>query len=454
MSERNRIGAVTTESRPSEGDLRRRLEGRVELIESALHRYRLLHGTLASRGWWRTLREDPSLIQGVLDVEPTLLEALERTERRGGQEGWLEGSSIPRTVSQVREVRERLTLRVRSVLLRRSLAPESLSLEDGLRKLEEVSSQEVSLKRMPGEPFSLRIGAPDGSSQSVASLVLALGWLVLLVGMFVLLVLGERGVALVGGGPALGGLLIATVVLQRRSAPGVVWLTPERLVWIAPGNEPPAAVRLDSLADNGVMLDGPEGTVCVRGDQFIRLKGFTVAGASRLRVLLELFRDARIREQASRVDRQVELVSFEARLRRDGAWLSGRAVLLGRGVFFLRDFDQGAVLFHAATGRNLPFHFDLGLVLEGLSWQPEAELDAYLARAAAATGGAAWSSGDARVAQDTPLEQQVHITRGAEVLVGRLAPSDLESGYRLVRAWREGRQGSSDEDRRKVGSGS
>ncbi|MCP3166943.1 hypothetical protein [Myxococcus qinghaiensis] len=445
---------MATESRPSEGDLRRRLEGRVELIESALRRYRRLHRTLASRGWWRALRKDPSLIQGVLEVEPTLLEALERTERRGEQEDWLEGTSIPRTVSRLREVRERLTLRVRGVLLRRSLETESLSLEDGLRKLEEVCSQKVSLKRTPGEPFSLRFDPQDGTPQQLVSLAFFLGLSVLMIGVFLLLVLGEWGLGLVGGGLALVGLVIGKAVLLRRSSLGVVWLTPERLVWMAPGNEPPAAVRLDSLAYDGVLLDGPDGTVCVRGDQFIRLKGFTVAGASRLRVLLELFRDARIRAQAARVDRQVELVSFEARLRRDGTWISGKAVLLGRGVFFLRDFDQGAVLFHAATGRNLLFHFDLELVLEGLSWQPEAELDAYLVRASAATGGAAWSSRDARVAQGTPLEQQIQITRREEVLVGQVNETQLDIAYPLVHQWREAAKASRDDAPLKVGSGS
>lgn len=454
MSERYRTGAVATESRPSEGDLRRRLEGRVELIESALRRYRVLDMTLASRGWWQALRRDPLLIPDVLEVEPALLEALERTERRGEQEGWPEGSSIPGTVSRMREVRERLTPRVRDALLSRGLETAPQSLEDGLRKLEEVCSREVRLQRTPGEPFALRIGSVARTPQYVVSVGFVLAALGLGAGILWLLLLRHVGLALMGGGLALVGLLMGTVALLRRNAPGVIWLTPERVVWMAPGDAPPVAVRLDSLGEDGLQVEGRRGTLSLRGDHFIRLTRFTGARGERLRVLLELFRDARVRARAARVERRVELVTYPALLRRKGAWSPGRAVLLRRGVFFLPDPDTGAALFHAATDRKPPSRVELEWVLEALSWQPESELDAYLLRATVATGGAAWSSRDARLAQDIPLEQQVHITRGEEVLVGQVEASRRESAYRLLYAWSEGLRGSSEDAPLKVGGGS
>ncbi|WP_217439557.1 hypothetical protein [Myxococcus sp. CA056] len=454
MSERNRTGAVVPESRPSEGDLRRRLEGRVELIESALRRYRMLDRTLDSRGWRRTLQDEPSLIQDVLEVEPTLLEALERTERRGEQEGWPEGSSIPKTASRVREVRERLTMRVRDALLTRGLVTESLSLEAKLRELKEVCAQEVSLQRTPTEPFALRIASVGRAPQYVVAFVFVLAALGLGVGILWLLLLGSTGVALVGGTLALVALLMGTVTLLRMKAPGVVWLTPERVVWMPPGDEPPVAVRLDSLEEGGLQLEDGGGALSLRGDHFIRLTRFDGASADRLRVLMELFRDARVRAQAARVDRRVELLTFSALLRRKGTWSSGQAVLLGRGVFFLPDPDAGAALLHAATGRRLLSSVELECVLDGLCWQPESELDAYLVRATVATGGAAWSSQDARVARDIPLEQEVHITRGEEVLVGNVGLAQRELAYRLVHAWSEGLQDSNEDVQPKLSSGS
>ncbi|MFY2562042.1 hypothetical protein ACN469_30895 [Corallococcus terminator] len=454
MSERNRTGAVAPESRPSEEDLRRRLEGRVELIESALRRYRRLDETLDSRGWRRTLREEPSLLRDVLEVEPTLLEALERTERRGEQEGWPEGSAIQWTASRVREVREQLTMRVRDVLLLRGQVTESLSLEDKLRELEKVCAQEVSLRRMPGESFALHMGSVARSSQYLVSVGFVLTALGLVAGILWLLVLGEFGLALGGGGLAMVGLLMVTVAMLRSQAPGVVWLTPKRVVWLAPGDEPAVEVRLDSLTEDGPKWEESERTLSLRGDQVIRLPRFDGARAERLRALVELVRDSRFRAQAALVDHPVELVTCSALLRRKGTWSPGTAVFLRQGVFFFPDPDAGPALLHAATGRRLSSQVKLEWLLEGLRWQPESELDAYLLRTTVATGGAAWSSRDAQVAEDIPLEQELHISRGEEVLVGRVEPGQRESAHRLAHAWREVSQVSSDDGRLKAGSGS
>lgn len=436
--------------------MRRRLEGRVELIESALRRYRRLDETLDSRGWRRTLREEPSLIQDVLEVEPRLLEALERTERRGEQEGWPEGSTIPKTVGRVREVREQLEMRVRDVLLLRGQVTESLSLEEKLRELREVCAHEVSLQRMPGESFALHMGSVARTPQYLVSFGFVLAALVLGVGILWLLAMRELGLALIGGGLAMAGLLMVTVTMLRRQAPGAIWLTPKRLVWLAPGDEPPVEVRLDALGEDGPRWEQTEGMLSLRADQVIRLPRFDGERAERLRAMADLFRDSRFRAQAALVDRPVELVTYPALLRREKTWSPGTAVLLRRGVFFFPDPDAGPALLHAATGREVSSQVKLEWVLEGLRWQPESELDAYLLRSTVATGGAAWSSRDAQVAQDIPLEQELHIRRGEEVLVGRVEQSQRESAHRLAEVWREVAQVpvSSDDAPLKAGSGS
>ncbi|QSQ13008.1 hypothetical protein [Myxococcus landrumensis] len=406
----------------------------MELLESALRRYRLLAETLASRGWRRRLREDSALLREVLALERSVPEALERTERRGEQEGWPPGSSIPRTARRVRELREELSACARTRLETVLFPSEGLSLEGCLLKLESLSGKELSLERSPGEPFALHLGSVSGKRKHVVSALYVLGCLGLWGLMWLLLGTGNWEMALGGGLPAMALWLAGAVALLRRWVPGAVWLTPERLLWMAPGDEPPVSVRWDALSADAIQRDAREGLI-VRGEQVLRVSGLGRKEAERLRALLELFRDERVRTQAKQVDRPVELLRYPALLRRGEAWTEGQAVMTGKGVYFLPDPTPGVALLRAVTGRTLDSQVELDWVLEGLRWQPASELDTYLVRAVAEAGGAAWSSSDAQVAWDIPLEQEVHLSRGPEVLVGKVGFDERDLAYKLLSSW-------------------
>ncbi|GEN07308.1 hypothetical protein SAMN05443572_10470 [Myxococcus fulvus] len=437
MSERTQTAAALSESRASEGDLRRRLEGRVELIESALRCYRLLAEQLESRRWRRKVCAAPSLLREVRELEGSLTEALERTERRCELEGWPADARIPTSARRVRDLRARVSTLVDQRLDELLRRPESLPLRDALVKLEEVCLQDVSLARTPGEPFSLRIGSAGGGMQYVLAAQFVLG---LFLGMGLFEGLGNSfnwGMALVVTAVALWLLLLLTASLLRRRTPGVLWLTPERLVWLAPGGEPPVVVRLDSLGDGAVEPEGLRGTLTVRGDRYLHLPRFGREKVQRLRVLLELFRVPQVRANASRAERPVVLVTYPAQLRRNNSWTPGQLVLSHRGAYFLpgSGSDVGAVLLKVATGRRLDSRVELTWVLDALRWQPESELDAWLARAIAQSNGAIWASVDVRVSPDVEEEQDVHLSRGKEVLVGKPDSDDRGTVLQLLHGW-------------------
>ncbi|WXH30799.1 hypothetical protein WA016_04772 [Myxococcus stipitatus] len=151
----------------------------MELIESAHPRYRQLAEALGARDWRRRLRDVPTLVREVLELERSLPEALERTERRGEQEGWPPGSSIPRIARQVRVLRVELTARVRRKLKKLLVPAEELSLEGCLLKLEDLRGQDLNLERLPGESFELHLGSVSGLRSYAVSALYALGSLVL-----------------------------------------------------------------------------------------------------------------------------------------------------------------------------------------------------------------------------------------------------------------------------------
>ncbi|MCP3059718.1 hypothetical protein LXT21_13105 [Myxococcus sp. K38C18041901] len=426
-----------TESRASEGDLRRRLEGRVELIESALRRYRLLAEQLESRRWRRKVRAAPSLLREVGELEGALTEALAQTERRCDLEGATHDAPIRKTVRRVRKLRAQVATLVDKRMYELLLLSESLPLETALAKLEAACLQEVSLERTPGEPFSLRIGFVGGVVQYLLSMLLVLGGFLGWVLFFALDAWLGLGAALAITVSSMGLLMFLTATLLGREAPDVAWLTPERLVWMASGGAPPVAVRLDSLGEDAIRMEAELDTVTVRGDKYLRLSRLGRGEAARLRVLLELFRAPQVRANASRAERPVTLVTYPAQLRRNKAWTPGQLVLSHRGAYFIpgSGADAGATLLRTATGRRLDSRVEMPWVLEALRWHPESELDALLARAIAQSGGVAWASVDVRVSPDVEEEQDVHLSRGTEVLVGKPASEDRGTVLQLLHGW-------------------
>ena len=74
-------------------------------------------------------------------------------------------------------------------------------------------------------------------------------------------------------------------------------------------------------------------------------------------------------------------------------------------------------------------------MLDGLRWQPESDLDAYLLRAVRASRGAAWPAGFARHSREAPLEVEAHFTYQGEVIAGKLARGDVDTVERILAAW-------------------
>ncbi|MBZ4408903.1 hypothetical protein K8640_11810 [Myxococcus sp. XM-1-1-1] len=434
MSERVRAAsAVLSEPPASEEDLRLRLEGRVEFIEVALYRYTPLVDALASRHWLRHLREKPDLLRKVRELEGLLPEVMEHLERRGKAEGWPRGSRIPRRLRRLRVVRERVFKLLHRKVGLLLLLTEDTPPREALTRLEDYCLEDAPVAPTPDTAFAMHVGTTSQVMRYLRPLLILAGGLL---GAVMLLGLALSFDAFLVFGFVLSCLWpIAAIAMALLTlwTPGSAWLTPERLVWLAPSGEPSVSVRLNSLGDGGVQLEhARRGTLRLRGNRGVRLPRLGREKAARLRVLLELFRAPQVRANA---ERPVELVTWPARLRRGGVWTSGQLVMSPGGVSLLPDPEVGAALLKAATGRTLDGRVELAWVLEGLRWQPESELEAVLSRAVAATGGTAWSSEDVRVAPGLEGAREVHLVRGEEALVGTPGAKERSAVLARLHAW-------------------
>ncbi len=432
MSEHARArAAIREESLPTPEDVRRRLEGRAEVIEAALKDYRWLEHALKGRRWQRALRAEGSPLAELVEREAVLPDALERLKRRAKSEGWPEDTLLLQAMREVELLRARLEARVRERL--ESLAPVSgaPSLAEDLRQLAALVREPVSFRREPGETFSLHFQSNTDWPQHVG---FPITFMVVVAGLMLMASESVPAMGLVC--PAMGLLVVATVAATWRARAGDFWLTPRRLVWQPPGGEP-VAVRLDSIADEGIRPDLARGGLRVEGDRRVHVPRVGRQQAERLRALLELYRHAELRARATLVERPVEAVLFPAFLRgAEGRWQEGECVLLRRMLFFFPGGEGGPALLRASTGRvPAGARLELAWVLEGLRWQPESDLDAYLLRAVKASRGAAWPAGFARNSKDVPLGLEAHFTYQGEVIAGKVERDDLPTAARLLESW-------------------
>ncbi|MCP3059719.1 hypothetical protein LXT21_13110 [Myxococcus sp. K38C18041901] len=437
MSERVRAAsAVLSEPPASEEDLRLRLEGKVEFIEVALYRYAPLVDALASRHWLRNLRATPDLLRKVRELEGLLPEVLVHLEQRGNQDGWPRGSRIPSRLRRLRKVRERVFKLLHRKVGMLLLLDEHTPQREALARLESYCLEESPVAPTPDGSFAMHVGSAPEVMRYVypvlAFMVGSLATVGLMAHQFSMLAAMLFGLLMFFLWPVPAVLM----AMWMTRTPGAAWLTPERLVWLAPRGEPSASVRLDSLGDASVQLEhARRGTLRLRGNRGVRLPRLGREKAARLRVWLELFRAPQVRANAARAERPVELVTWPARLRRHGAWTSGQLLMSPRGVSFLPAPEPGAALMKAATGRTLDGRVELAWVLEGLRWQPESELEALLARAVEASGGAAWPSEEVRVAPGVEGAREVHLVRGEEALVGMPGKEERNTVLERLHAW-------------------
>ncbi len=412
-------------------DLRRQLEGRLELIEEALERYGWLEDALKDRDWQRLLRSQLALVARAVEGEAACAEALERATRRAEVEGWPKDSPVLALVREARALRTRLEARVRERLASVASVSGAPALEADLRRLAALVKDPVSLELAPGEPFSQRMASTGTVVQYAVGFLYPLGMLALLYLVLAAVLLGHALLGIAAGVLVLLGLANMGTVSQWMR-PGTVWFTPQRLVWV-PSLGEPGAVRLDSIADGGIRLE--KGTVTVEGDRRLRISGLPHLLAERLCLWLETYRHPELRTRTTLVAHATEAMCFPAMLRRDKQWEQGHAVLMRRMLFFLPGADAGPALLRAASGRVLATRVELAWVLEALRWQPESDLDAYLLRAAKATRGAAWPADLARHSRDVPLEHQVHITYQDQVVVGQVHGQERDDAARILASW-------------------
>lgn len=436
MDERARAQTVPTESLLSEDDMRRRLEGRVELLESALSRTRALEKALRRGDWREVLRGRLSLVSDLLDVEATLLEAMERTARRAELEGWSHDAPAVKLIQTLRSHRERLGQRVLARLEGLALRPaRDAPLETHLRQLERLHREDVNLLRGPGEPFSIRIDGQDGPLSRIVTLLGVQGAFGLAMLLVWMLRMESLMLELLGLGFILS--LIAAIIWASVTSPDAVWLTPVRLVWKRAGARTPLTVRLEDVVPESLALEeGRAVSLRAGNDLQVRLARFSRAQAERLMAVSTLFLEPMVRKRAARVSRPVEVSVFEGLLRRDGTWRPGKVVLMRRGAYFFEGTRAGMELLRAVTGRTLASRVELEWVLEGLLWQTEVDLDALLVAAVNALGGAVWSAEGTRVAMEVRLEQELHLTHGTEVIVGRVKAPERDVVTRILATWR------------------
>jgi hypothetical protein len=290
-------GASPSASPLAPEDLRRQLEGRLELIEDVLSGYRRLEAALKhGQGWRRRLRAETSCVAGVLERDAACLEAMERAVPRAEVEGWPKDSPVLGTVREARECRARLQYRVRELLASLVSVPEDSSLVADLRRLEALVRDPVSFAKQPGESFGHVMQSEAPFVQNLLHVLCWLGLVALGCFTFGLLVRGHYQEAIAGGLMTAGGLALLKGPVARWLRTGVVWFTPQRLVWM-PSRDEPVAVRLESIPDGGIRLEGRG--LRVEGDRHAWIPRLGRTPSRQLRLWLEMFRHPVLRSRCA-----------------------------------------------------------------------------------------------------------------------------------------------------------
>jgi len=133
-----------------DASVRVQLEGRAELLDATLLRYRALFNALKSFRWKARLRANASLVQEVARVQDAVDEALAHVQRRARLEGWDRSVAVVRCQTAVDGLRDEL-VQLLSRRLERPLPKESL--RPGFEALE---TQVLTAPRLvlPGQRWS------------------------------------------------------------------------------------------------------------------------------------------------------------------------------------------------------------------------------------------------------------------------------------------------------------
>jgi hypothetical protein len=366
---------------PSVEDVRRQLEGRLEVLEAASGHHARLHRVLAWWGWERRLRREPGLVRSVLASEAGYAEALERVLRRVDSEGWPESAPGLALIRDVRARRAELEALVHERLAAQVWTPGAPSLVEDLERLELLALGFVSLEPRPTHEPGVGMAVGQG-----------------------LIYLGEA-VGLVSG--AVGLLVTVGAGLSLMLASGL-------------GLERHLRRRLGA-------------------GQTVEVNPVEVTRAEHLTGALELRR--RLPGLITRADqaRLSPVICFTATFREpSGAEQTGHAVLRPGFLAFLPEATGPGILRALAGPESpaVPGRVEVPWIVEQLLYLPSGgDFDTTLARAAKAVGGAHWSLGtDSRLAL---RGMELHFSEGGSELRGQVTGPALKVAAKLVfvRRW-------------------
>lgn len=293
MSQRARTSPAASGLAESELEAERILEGRAEIISGALRPHAEMEAVLAARGWKRRFLTRADQVSSLVAESGRVREALERVRHRAAVEAWAEDLPVLRQARALSEQRERLTRLARQRLDTLTVAPADVTLEEALTRLDALLRQPVRKALAPGEvvvfePVSRRErsfqsgpGVAGSNVPTHFALLVPLGAL-----LFVLLAFFAppeyRPL-----GPLFAVLGIGAALLWPLLRSGRLRITSERLHW-SPFIGEAQAVRLDTIADDGIRLDRGQFDLEVKGDR--RLLARSVTDVSGLMLMLELHR--------------------------------------------------------------------------------------------------------------------------------------------------------------------
>ncbi|MFB1481075.1 hypothetical protein [Corallococcus sp. RDP092CA] len=417
-------------------DVERVLEGGAEVISGALRPYAEMEAVLSARGWKRRFLKQPERVSALVAGAPGVREVLERVRRRAEVEGWTEDTPVLRQARALSQQLERLTRLARQRLDTLTVAPPGVVLEEALTRLEALLRQPVSKALKEGEVLVFvpeinrsKQPGPGVAGTNIPSRYLLLVPLGALLG-FLLLVSGLPGAKTLG--IAFLGLFLGGILLWNLLRFGEVRLTSERVLWNPLIGEA-QAVRLDSIADDGVRLDLGQFDLVVTGDRRLRARG--VQDALGLLLMLELHRQPPLLGAARSGVRLEDVALLPAKV----GDVEGVCVLRPRTLAFIPD-GRGPQVLQAVTRKPTSLRgFEPDRVLEALRWLPAEEFDACISRVVAATRGAGsltWAVGDAHFVPGLPLWMAIRIKHGEQVMLARAEWRYLAAAERLLQGWR------------------
>ncbi|RKG62351.1 hypothetical protein D7X30_03340 [Corallococcus sp. AB011P] len=432
--------AMRERSRPSTAlpgltvaDVERQLEGRAEVLTAARRPYAELEKALSGRRWRRALVRRPELVPALVAEARAVEEALERVQRRAAQAAWPDDTPVLKAARELSARRERLTRLAWRRLDVLTVAPEGVSLEEALTRLDSLVRQPASWALKPGEVLVFEDDTRRRSDPSLVPMSLrqevsprmVFAWGVLTALCSLLLLVVPRSMDV----PVVACLVSGTlgILAAQFLRAGRLRLTSERLIWVPMFGEP-QEVRLGTISPDGFRLE-QNVDLKVEGDR--RLHARSVRGVTAVALLVELHRQPPLRGAARTGVRLDSVAVFPAKLGKR----TGFCVLGPQGLSFIPE-GRGPQALRAVTGHPSALRdFESDQVLDALRWLPEAEFDACVMRMVEATGGAAWARSEARYVPGAPVWRQIRIERGGLTLTGRVEWDQQDAAERLLRDW-------------------